>query len=201
MPSQRYAAMVVRLAELRRNLLPAKWDATGTYAPRIYDRTLAFRMLAHAEFESFIEERALEHVDRAMKSWLAGARAHHCLLALVAYRAAVGAEPSSILKPPQKPSPDLRDRVESAFNEYSYYVRRKNNGIKEVNLLRILLPLGIAEADIDQQWLATTEAWATSRGQSAHSTGKVQVQPDPKHEFNTVKDIKDGFRGIDKLLK
>lgn len=200
MPSQKYRALAQRIRELRRNLLPSRFDPTGSYRASVYDRTRAFRVLAHAEFESFIEERAAEVLNQSFQSW----RQHHVasapLIALLAYREQVHGEPSSLLAPPQKRTPDLNGRIIAARDDLNRYIRSQNHGIKEKNLLRILLPLGVNEADIDIQWLSTTEAWATQRGETAHKTGKVRVRPDPEHEYKTVRLILDGFRDVDALL-
>lgn len=80
------------------------------------------------------------------------------------------------------------------------YIKVQNNGIKEKNLLRILLPLGVEEADIDMNWLHTVEGWATQRGETAHVGRKVNWQPDPEQELKKVRMIRDGFRDIDAAL-
>jgi hypothetical protein len=76
----------------------------------------------------------------------------------------------------------------------------QNHGVKERNLLRMLLPLGVRESDIDRQWLAAMDAWATGRGDLAHRSGKLQVLPDPKEEHQTALFLQEGLRDIDDLL-
>ena len=63
MSSPRYKLLSRRINELRRHLLPAKFDPTGTYSPRVHERCRAFRLLVHAEFEAFIEDRVSEVVN------------------------------------------------------------------------------------------------------------------------------------------
>jgi hypothetical protein len=98
--------------------------------------------------------------------------------------------------------PTLKARVEAAKRQYSTYVRKKNHGIKERNLLLLLLPLGVTKGEIDAMWLNATEGWATARGEVAHTSAKkLQVQMDPRLELNTVRTILDGFKGLDKILE
>ncbi|WTW95944.1 hypothetical protein OG216_22310 [Streptomycetaceae bacterium NBC_01309] len=204
MPSPRYKDLSRRITELRKNLLPAKFDPLGLYTDRVYERTRGFRVLAHAEFESYIEDRAIEVVHRAHVEWKSSAKVRPCLLALMSHGDSESSIPESLseLADSSRKYPTLIGRIETAKKHYSAYVRTRNNGIKEKNLLLLLLPLGVAKNEIDLTWLNTTEAWATSRGEVAHTSAiKMQVQIDPRIELQTVRDILDGFRVLDKLLE
>ncbi|MCK2213454.1 HEPN domain-containing protein [Actinomadura sp. ATCC 31491] len=169
----------------------------------MHESARAFRLLAHAEFEAFIEDRAQQIVSRAVSEWLAHGNIRPSLLALVAYESSLGWKETTILSASerQKKAPNLTERVEAARKNYLNYVIMQNNGIKEKNLLRILLPLGVREEDIDEQWLSALEAWATARGELAHKSGKPQRLLDPQVEYVTVQELRDGFRVIDELLE
>ncbi|MEU4830763.1 HEPN domain-containing protein [Streptosporangium sp. NPDC023615] len=198
---QRFSLLSRRITELRTYLLPTKFSPVGSYSDRIHERTRAFRVLAHAEFESFIEDRALQVVEEAFRVWKSGGAIRPSLLALLAYKETPYSPPTSILAPPQRRSPDLESRINAEKNSYSWYVRNKNHGIKEKNILKILLPIGCLEHEIDTTWLSNLDSWATARGTTAHQTGKIQVRIDPYHEHKTVREIHAGFRDIDKLLQ
>lgn len=200
MPTERYRTLSRRISELRRSLLPRRFDPTGSYRNPVYDRTRAFRVLTHAEFEHFIEERALEVLNTSYAAWRQKKEISHSLLSLLAYRENGHSEPTSLLNPPQKRSPGLDGRIEAAKDDLNRYIRSQNHGIKERNLLRILLPLGVDESSIDVNWLSAIDTWATQRGETAHKTGKVQVRPDPEHEYKTVRMILEGFRDLDTIL-
>lgn len=199
--SQRFSLLSRRITELKTYLLPAKFSPVGSYSERVHERTRAFRVLAHAEFESFIEDRALEVVDEAFQIWTSGGPIRPCLLALLAYKETPYAPPTSILVPPQKRSLDLEARLNTEKKNYSWYVRNKNHGIKEKNILKILLPIGCLENELNTTWLSMLDSWAAARGATAHQSGKVQVRIDPYHEHKTVREIHLGFRDIDKLLQ
>ncbi|WP_405679903.1 hypothetical protein OG239_18100 [Streptomyces sp. NBC_00868] len=161
--------------------------------------------MAHAEFESYIEDRAVEVVNRAHHEWERGAVIRPCLLALVAHQESGLNIPDSISELGDRSSkyPTLKARVETGKKRFSTYARMRNHGIKEKNLLLLLLPLGVTKDEIDATWLNTTEGWATARGDVAHTSAtstKMQVQLDPRIELTTVREILAGFKQLDKLL-
>lgn len=204
MASARFAQLSKRLTELRRHLLPARFDPTGTYSARVHERARAYRLLAHAEFESFIEDRVIEILNLRLADWRNNRKVTRCLISLIAYHEGIlsGNEPTSILRPPQKPSPSVMDRVTSASNSFQYYVRVKNHGVKEENLMRMLMQLGMEVTDFDTAWLSTIDSWATTRGTYAHQSAlKVQQLPDPHEELRTVQSILKGFRKVDRSLE
>lgn len=203
MTSQRFDELEQRLGELRRHFLPEEFDETGTYNDDVvYERTRAFRVLSHAEFEAFIEDRALEVINTDFQRWEASRETSLSLLAVVAFRESTHAMPESLNDAVQnkRKFPDLDARVKAAKNEFSTYVRTRNHGIREKNLLKLLMPLGFSETDLDITWVATTDAWAMERGKVAHAAGKMQVQPDPQAEWKSVSKILAGFRDLDETM-
>ncbi|WP_189862481.1 hypothetical protein [Streptomyces poonensis] len=191
-----------RITELRHNLLPSSFNPLGLYSDRVHERTRAFRVLAHAEFESFIEDRALEVIVNAHGEWERTGRIRPSLLSLMSHWDSNPKIPENLADLGDKSIkyPTLTARIESAKKHYSTYIKKRNNGIKEKNLLLILLPLGVTKDEIDADWLDDTEGWATDRGTVAHTSAKMQVQLDPKIELATVRKVRDGFRDIDRIL-
>jgi hypothetical protein len=124
------------------------------------------------------------------------------MLALIAYEESASVGPTSILTPPQKKAPDVVGRLKRAQTSFNYYVRQSNHGVKEDNVLRLLLPVGIEEATIDTAWLASIHSWGEDRGSVAHRAKKTQNPPDPESELNTVDYLLKGLKIIDaQLLK
>ena len=65
----------------------------------------------------------------------------------------------------------------------------------------MLLPIGIAIADIDNTWLATTDSFGRDRGLTAHkAASKVTLLPDPVGERSTVAHVVSGLGVIDQRL-
>lgn len=199
MTFSRFQELEKRIGELREYFLPKSFDPIGLYDEIVYEQARAFKVLAHAEFESFIEDRVIEVVDKAVSRWEQEGKISQALLAAVAYRESAPSIPVSLNEAAAKRDkfPTLKARVEAARNDINRYVRNQNHGIKEKNLLRMLLPIGFSDNEIDPGWLAVTEAWATARGDAAHKAAKMQVQIDPQKELKTVNEVLEGFRDID----
>jgi hypothetical protein len=187
-----------RISELRRHALPAEFDQTGSYSPRKIDRVRGFRVLAHAEIESCLEDLVAETVDAAYKAWWLDQKPRTTLVSLMAFcerdfpiRDALS----------EDSGPDIRDRVTAAKNEFMRWVKVENHGIREKNVLKLLLPVGIREFEIESAWLATIDGFGDNRGTTAHqSARKPQTIPDPKSELETVKAIIEGMVPIDRRL-
>ncbi|MGW4273789.1 HEPN domain-containing protein [Streptomyces seoulensis] len=203
MASSRFQELEKRIGELRQCFLPKDFDPTGLYDDAVYEHTRAFRVLAHAEFESFIEDRVVEVIDEAVSDWKAGGFISLSLLAAVAYRESVSPIASSLSEATARPAryPTLEGRVDAARSDIHRYARNQNHGIKEKNLLRLLLPVGIQESDMNSAWVSATESWATARGDAAHKGAKMQVRPDPQNELKTVGIVLDGFRDVDEQMQ
>ncbi|MFD7668088.1 HEPN domain-containing protein [Streptomyces sp. NPDC059788] len=201
MTSLRFQELETRVADLEKYLIPSPFDPMGSYDDVVYEQTRAFRVLVHAEFEAFIEDRVIEVVNAAFSRWEYSGAISTSLLSVVTYKESFHAIPESLSDASQKKKyPDLKTRVEAAKNEFNRYVRTKNHGIKEKNVLRLLMPIGVTENEIDPVWLNLTETWATARGEVAHKSAKMQVRPDPQKEVKTVRQVLAGFRDVDILM-
>jgi hypothetical protein len=84
---------------------------------------------------------------------------------------------------------------------YGQYKRTvvTNHGIRISNILRILLPIGVRETEIDAVWLSTTDGFGAKRGATAHSAS-ITYTIDPQDDFQTVGQIMNGVRDLDLLL-
>lgn len=192
--SPRFEVLRSEIETLRSHLLPAAFDPTGAYPPDALTKALAFRVLAHAEIESYLEDRALELSRDALRAYRGGVM-RRTLVTLVAFSGLTAEEPPDSLAPPQPTQTklwpnkiDLGERLVAAVNAYDARVR-KNNGIKEPNLLQLLLPIGMTASDLDPVFVANMNAFGERRGAAAHSSGaavKTQQPPDPEQEYQTV---------------
>jgi hypothetical protein len=96
----------------------------------------------------------------------------------------------------------LTRKIEKCVNTL-HYVLGENHGIKEKNMLRLLLPIGIEADELDNTWLAAMNSFGESRGQVAHSTAasyRATNLPDPQNEYSTVQYLLAGLRDVDGLL-
>lgn len=196
--SQEYRTLRVRITQLRNHFLPRPFNPTGSYSARQFDRARAFRLLAHAEIESYLEAVSFETAIKAYDAWQVRGMVTEPLISMVAYtESSLGKIPETT---PRTGPPDLQTRIEKSKNSLTRYSTSQNNGIRESNILRLLLPVGIREADIDSIWLSTIDSFGKDRGVTAHSTSRVSNPPDPKSEFDKVTQIVDGLVDIDRKL-
>ena len=160
--------------------------------------TRAFRVLMHAEIESYLEDRVLEAARRAFTAWMSAGRASVPLTALLA------SFDTSRPKLPQNlgTTPFVHTRVGGIFAHFETRVKG-NHGIRSNDVLALLLPIGVDDGKIDQTWLATTDGFGSSRGDAAHQSGvksRVTYQIDPQSDYNTVQQILHGLERLDQEL-
>lgn len=196
--SQEFRTLRTRIRQLRNHFLPRRFDPTGSYSERQFDRARAFRLLAHAEIESYLELVSFETANKAYDAWQARGIITEPLISMVAYtETPLGKVPET---KPGTGKADLQIRIEKSRNSLTSYSRARNNGIREKNILRLLLPVGITEADLDSIWLSTIDSFGKDRGETAHQSNRVSNPPDPKNEFDKVAQIVKGLTGIDRKL-
>jgi len=201
MPSARYKYLTARLAQLRDRLLPKVFSPTGSYSMREYDKVRAYRLLAHAEVESYLEDRARRVATDAYNKWCVDHRPRAVLISLMAFHLEQeGVSAHKLREVLAGARRHTDDSVKSATQAYNKMLSN-NHGIREENVLRILLPLGVEGADIDSLWLSTIHAFGTNRGETAHTSIRTQQPPDPAGEFRVVSDIVAGLRQIDQKLR
>ena len=178
--------------------MPKQFDPTGTYSEPEIDRTIAFRLLAHAEIEWYIEEIVVETANKVFSYWQHDRLLTRPLVAMVAYVGSyLGDVPTSLSSSNVK---FIDDRLKASRDWLNTYAKSKNNGIKRENILSLLLPIGINESEINETWLATTNSFGSVRGQVAHTSNRVYNALDPKSEYDTVLEILKGLFEIDNKL-
>ena len=208
MASPRYQQLEEQLRILRGCLLPVEFDRTGAYEDQdgVSTRALAYRVLAHAEIESFFEDRTLEPVSRAQLVWESTRHVSHVALCLVGFSGKEMAPPPTTLEAPsdnkRKAWPalvDIGQRLLPIIATFHHHVRNENHGVKEKNLLALLLPIGVAHGKIDPAFLADMESFGALRGLAAHSSGKTTARQavDPEAEQKRVLALMPGIAAID----
>lgn len=176
-------------------------DDTGHYDERAYDLVRGFRVLAHAEIEAFLEDRAIAYLDHAITSFFNRGRNGKCLVSLLAYDEPYQGPPAPILNPGQKPTPDVQARVEAAKRRYSRYVRVSNHGVREENLLRLFVPLGINLQEVGATFVPVMDSWGSVRGSIAHASCGTYQPPDPLTESQTIAQVMEFMARLDDQLR
>jgi len=211
MSSPRYQEMKSNIRDLRGCLLPEVFDPTGNYPDlgKVSTLALSFRVLSHAEIESYIEDMAIAATETAWKAWDRYGVVTRTALSLLAFCGAEMSLPPETLQPKQnnqektwKERIDVGAKLRGAIKSYNNYVKRKNHGIKEENILSILLPIGVRPEEINQTLLIDLNSFGESRGLAAHTNSKrAQQGVDPKSELDKVLAILDSLVEIDSTIE
>lgn len=194
--TEHYKELKKRLNQLEKQLIP-KTSTTGSYTLRQIDSIRSYRLLVHAELEWYFENVATDIVKYALDKWLTKGKSSKVLTSLLTY---TDLDYSLKQKHPNvNKYVNLTDRIHRVVSKYTGAIRQ-NHGIKEENLLGILVPIGFDIDSFDQSWLATMSSFGENRGATAHKSYKVQQPIDPVSEVNTVNLILSETKKIDEEL-
>jgi RiboL-PSP-HEPN len=197
MASARFQILSRRVQQLRRRFIPKAFSPTGSYSERQRDHARAYRLLVHAEIEAYLEDRAREIALRAVQSFKANGRAKSIILNLVSFHSKH--RPINAMKLKEIYSGKVNhvaEAIDSAMLSYTHTITN-NHGIKQEDVLRLLLPLGFRLADLDSGLLATLDSFGANRGKVAHTSIKAQQLIDPKTETDTVDQMINGLITVD----
>lgn len=205
--SDKFITLKTQLDRLKDEFLP-EISPTGSYSESQLSRTAAYRVLAHAEIEFYLEERAWEVVQNAKTLWAKSGKNTRTLICLLGFSGLTMDKPPDTLTP-QKGSKTVKEekikiskKIDLAVESFKRVISQ-NHGVKEDHILSLLLPIGIDSDDLDPAWLATMNTFGEKRGLVAHksATSYMTIQtPDPANELNTVNQITDELLRIDELI-
>lgn len=162
-------------------------------------RAASFRVLCHSEIESYLEDLARDLHSLAWKLWKNHSYPSHTLTCLLGFTEVQTSPPAETLEPGDRSRlyADIRTPLEKANRAWSHS-HRMNNGVKEENVLRLFLPIGIGTDQLDQTLLNDLSSFGTSRGEIAHKSPTSTIQfLDPKSELETVQSLVEGLRSLD----
>jgi hypothetical protein len=140
--------------------------------------------------------KARQHVSRAM-------------LCLLSFSGLTFVRLPSTLRPPANKKqadwaalvkPD--QQISKAIGSYMRRVRQENHGIKEENILSLLLPIGFPADDLDELLLAELNDFGIKRGTAAHVSvaRHVTAGVNPIDESSQVARITKGLKDVDARL-
>lgn len=205
--SNRFKEMKTRLAELKRHMLPRQFSPTGDYTERQLDRARGYRLLVHAEIESYLEDISRNKVTAAVKAWENDNKVSRTLIALLAsYHSSWNIDDSTnhdeiikLSKERKNLKESIRDVLKLAQKQFGSKVGN-NHGIKQNNFKTIMLPTGLDLEDVDDTWLANLDSYGSLRGDIAHKTSKATKQINPQDEYKNVQGLLVGLEELDRKV-
>ncbi|EEJ0288678.1 hypothetical protein S490_003051 [Salmonella enterica subsp. enterica] len=205
--SERFILLQERLGELRRHLLPADFSPIGEYEPVQLDMAKGYRLLTHAEFESYLEDISKDTVLYALNQWKRNKVPSMTIVSfLAAYHScwSVGDEQNNqelidLSRGRANPKDSLNEIMTIASKQFISKIS-SNHGIKAKNFKLLILPTGVDIDELEPQMLPKLDSFGAKRGEVAHLSARVNQQINPKDELDDVNFILDCFRELDKKL-
>jgi len=205
--SDRFIDLEGELLRLKEQFLP-EISPISSYSEREIALTIAYIVLTHAEIEAYLEDRVWEIAVHSKNKWVSERLASRTLITLLAFSGQKMELPPDTLTPVQgsrEISPEkikIDKKIELALNAF-YRIKENNHGLKEANLLALLLPIGIDSDDLDSVMLATMDTFGEQRGFIAHKSAtfyRATQLPDPASELTKIEQITQEILRLDNLI-
>jgi len=153
--------LITRLNQLKIRLLPYRTSPTGNYNDIQLEKARSYRVLVHAEIEHFLENKASECINNAIEKWNSNKEPSYVIIALLAayhsgWSTGDNKRENEILDAARNRN-NLRKSINQIINYAAVQYReiiKGNNGIKESNLKKLLMPIGIDTDDVESTWIA-----------------------------------------------
>ena len=199
MSTKQYDHLKERFSILRSIFLPHDFSPTGDYRDEIFEMARAYKVLTHAELEYYFEQIGMAIAKNAYQEWEDKGVVSKSLVALTVY---YSGQYASI--PDQKTGNNsdigLKVRVNKAFTEYCRNVNAENNGIKEKNLLKLFLPIGIELDSIPDALIIASNNYGIIRGEIAHTT-RTKQNLTPEDALAAADDILNEVKTFDQTIE
>lgn len=204
-----FKSLKKRVSELKRNLLPHRYSPTGSYSPRTLDKTRGFRLLVHAEIESYLERSIQDLVTLKISQWHNTSKPNNLIIAFLAcYHSGwdIYGDLETLEKHVDlaKNRTKIKDSVQEAINIAQLQFRKKitdNHGVREKNLKSLILPTGIELTELIPSLLTELDELGKSRGEIAHNSVSICRAINPQDELRRVDEILLGLEHLDNLFQ
>jgi hypothetical protein len=164
------------------------FDQIDSALPKNQDDLRSFKLLVHAEIESYIESAVLKVWEKCNAEWTNNKKVIGTLSFLILFA-------TSKFEANEKQL-EINDRIDQILESFKKTINN-NHGIKKENILKLVIPIGVDYASIDATWLTTIDSYGSSRGEVAHKSCAVQKQLDKNDELKTLKLVFNGLKEID----
>jgi len=205
--SQQFKQLLSRLEQLKKTFLSLPPDTPGQYSEVAKDYARSYRVLVHAEVESFVRLRVDEIIKHALKLWREKKVPHQVVVSMLAcWNKNWSTDQETEIPFPNKDKKGNDDLsvdslVNRAFKAYQENVS-KTYGIKQDDLENFLMPLGvhIKSADLGTTWLADIDNFGVQRGRVAHGGEVASRDISPDDEKQRMVSLLPGLEKLDAML-
>lgn len=157
-----------------------------------------------------MEDRAWGVALKAKRAWDEKSMLTKTIVTLIAFSGRLMERPPNTTQPEQTGQSGQWDerakvskKIDMAVNDF-HRVVEGNHGIKEENVVNLLLPIGVECDELDGVLIADLNSLGESRGLVAHKafqTYSVTQQIDPKDEMKKVNSLIDNLTSIDAMFE
>ncbi len=131
MASARFLLLGRRINKLQKHFIPKRFSPTASYSDRQRDHARAFRLLAHAEIEAYLEDRAKELAVTAVRNFKADGIPRIVVLNLVGFHSKTRDFTSDKLQQTYGVGRShLIEAVDNASAAYHYTIQN-NHGVRQ----------------------------------------------------------------------
>lgn len=171
-------------------------NPTSSYSQ---DMIRTYRILLHAEIEHYFEQLVIYKINQAKIKWHTKNHVSPILLSIISFtECSFPSVPDSLAEVSSKN--DLSFRINKAVNAFINSIENRNNGIKEKDIVPIIIPLGLDYGRINQTLLNNLSSYGQLRGEVAHKSYKVTKLINPSDEINTSNLLVTDLKDLDNLI-
>lgn len=188
-------------------MLPKKFSPTGDYTERQRDHARGYRLLAHAEIESYLEDVSRATVTEAIRLWKKEGQPTKQLISFLASYHSSWSVSDNVANEEiiriAKSRTNIKESVEKVIDlAQTQFLQRvkENHGIKENNFHMLIVPTGIDPSELDATWITNLDNFGNLGGAVAHNTKRATGEINPQDEFTTVAKLISGLGELDKRL-
>ncbi|WP_394219115.1 HEPN domain-containing protein [Halobacillus trueperi] len=204
--SDRYNYLESRLDELENHYVSHLYEKSVLdLDPQELDMCRGYRVLCHAEVESYLEDRALELLGHSRNNWFRLKKVSTSLLSLFAhYKFLDNPEINGYEdvgdRSNNRKYMKLDEKIGKICADFKEEKIKMNHGLKQKNLISLLVPLGVDVFELDTAWLSTMDSFGSRRGETAHTSVNTQQPIDLRNEKSDLEIIKHGLKELDELI-
>lgn len=188
-------------------MLPKTFSPTGDYTERVLDRARGYRLLVHAEIESYLEDRSKDIVIFAIREWKRSQKPTYTLLSFLAnyhssWKDGDDENNEQVIKYAKhrgKAKDSINEIIDHAQSQFIQRIK-DNHGVRENNLRALLNPVGIDIDELDSTWVTNMDSFGQARGEIAHNAHRSTTPIDPQDELNKVKLLIAGLKLLDEKI-
>ena len=188
----RFGDLSKRLVELEDHLITKEFSDVGDYEEHVKDMARGYRLLAHAEIESYLEDVVRLIADKTLEKWRTSSVGSKELISVLA---ALKSDPEIS----DKQLSSLKTTEQTVNFSFVSFKNRitKNNGIKEKDIKALMSPIGFDLEVLIPELVPLLDSFGTKRGEVAHSTS-LKKEINPKDEVADVKNIHGYLERLDR---